>query len=76
MSGATWFALGVLGGFALIKYTYPLESSCCQRVANAGRDQIAGLFGGASGAVGSVLDSTGLTNTIPGLLDVFGVSKG
>jgi len=70
------FGLGVFGGFILVKGTFPVESSCCTRVANAGRDEIAGLFGDAKGPVASFLDGSGLTNAIPGWLDALGVSKG
>jgi len=72
--------IGVALGVALVAYLAPSnEGSCCQRVANAGRDQIAG-YAGADGTAGNTfvkgaLDATGLTNALPGLLDMFGVPK-
>lgn len=72
---------GVFGGLALVAIIAPAnEQSCCNRIALAGRGKIAGLAGdpGTYGntAVATALDVTGLTNALPGLLDLFGVPKG
>lgn len=76
MSGAGWFALGLFGGIALTVHLLPADpSSCCERLANAARDKIAGYAGPFSGAVSGLLDGLGLTQLIPGALDLFGVPK-
>ena len=76
MSGAGWFALGVLAGFAVVSAIRPTEGSCCQRVAFGARDKIAGYFGTtASPAVAYLLDGSGITNALPGLIDFLGLPK-
>lgn len=75
MNAGAAFALGVVMGFALVALTYPIETSCCQRVAFGARDKIAGLAGSGGGIVSGLLDATGITNALPGLLDLFGVPK-
>lgn len=77
MNAALWFVAGVAVGVAGIALIAPTQESCCQRVAYGARDKIAGLFGDgeASAVVKGILDGTGLTNALPGLLDLFGVPK-
>lgn len=66
------FGVGVFAGFMLVKATAPTESACCAIVAKGARDEIAGLFGDASGAVGGFLDGSGITNALPGWLTAAG----
>lgn len=74
MSGGAWFALGVLAGVVVITRVHPAnESTCCQRVAYGARDKIAGYAGPLDGVVSGILDATGLTSHIPGILDALGV---
>ncbi len=69
-----WLALGVVAGFALHAWIAPAsESSCCKRVAFGARDKIAGKAGAAGDVVSTLLDITGLTDALPGLLDKAGV---
>jgi hypothetical protein len=51
------------------------ESSCCQRVAIGARDKLAGYTGALAPLTSTVLDYSGLTNVLPGLLDGLGVPK-
>ena len=74
MNRALWFAGGLaLGVFLVANIKRANESSCCQRVAFAGRDVIADFAGPASPLVAGVLDAFGLTKHIPGILDTLGV---
>ncbi len=74
---ALWFVGGLLTGIALVSLIQPANAtSCCQRVAAGARDKIAGEFGPFSGIVSGFLDTTGLTEQLPGLLDTLGVPTG
>ena len=73
MTGVVWFFVGTVAGMAAIALIAPVESSCCKRVAYGARDKIAGYTGSFAGATSALLDATGTTNALPGLLDLFGV---
>jgi hypothetical protein len=76
MKETGYVVLGLVVGVAVGSLMFRAqESSCCQRVALGARDKIAGYTGPFSGAVGGILDATGLTNLLPGLLDAAGVPK-
>jgi hypothetical protein len=66
---------GLVATFVVAVVLKPNESSCCQRVAFGARDKIAGLTGPFESAVSALLDATGITQTLPGLLDRLGVPK-
>jgi hypothetical protein len=70
------FVLGGLVATFVVANLIPAnESSCCQRVAFGARDKIAGLTGPFEDAASALLDATGITKTLPGLLDKLGVPK-
>ena len=70
MNGAAWFALGALVGVAVFSRIKPANTtSCCTRVANAARDEIAGKAGPLAPVVSGALDVIGVTPHLPGLID-------
>lgn len=76
MSGAGWFALGVVVGVVVITRIVPAtDTSCCERVAYGARDKIASYTGPFSDVTKGLLDGLGLTPLIPGILDTLGVPK-
>lgn len=78
MKPVSWGSLGIGVVVGLFVSAYVLrsnETSCCQRVAFGARDKLAGLAGSLEGVVAGVLDATGITQTLPGLLDRLGVPK-
>lgn len=60
---------GVLVGTKIFRAA---DSSCCNRLARAAADKIDGALGG-TGLVADVLNGTGISSWIPGLLDDLGV---
>lgn len=72
MKYALAFFAGLAVGAHLLRAK---ESSCCERVALGARDKIAGYLGPAAPLGAGLLDATGLTDLLPGLLDKLGVPK-